>query len=103
LLIAASDNEPTQWTSFYGTRGQRGTVARTDLLDVQSVRDVHEALQRAAVRLSGLFMALHAVLPQLRDRNRAGVDTSLPTYRELMTDRFTLLPDGGWKLDRKVQ
>ena len=101
LLVAPSDDgEPVQWNSFYGTRGHRETVARTEAIDVQTVEEAHRALQRAAVRMSGLFMALHAVLPRFRDRHRAGDNvSSLPTYLDLMVDRFSLLPDGGWKHD----
>lgn len=92
-----------RWNSFYGTRGHREMVVRAEAIDVEAIEEVRRALQRAAVRMSGLFMALHAVLPRFEDQRRGRDNVSnLPTYLDLMAGRFILLPDGRWERDPTV-
>ena len=102
LWLAAasnSDGESMKWNNFYGTRGHWETVARPEASDVHAVEEAHRASQRAAVRMSGLFMALHEVLPRFEESNRARDGASnLPVYLDLMADRFHLLPDGAWEI-----
>ena len=54
-----------RWNTLGATRCRPGTAIRPEPSDIQTVEDARSALARAAVRLSGLFMALHEVLSSL--------------------------------------
>ena len=91
--------EPPRWNTFRARPDQRGTVARPGPSDVRSVEDARTELERTGVRVSGLFMALHEVLPRHQDaRKPRGWTSGLPTYLALMRGHFRLAPNGDWEI-----
>lgn len=92
-----SENGHPQWHAFGATRGAAGTVARSAPGNIQTVDDARAALERASVRISGLFMALHAVLPRYAAPHAYPESgTALSTYYALMNDQFRLESNGDW-------
>jgi len=88
-----------RWNTFRARRDQRGAVARPGPSDIGSVEDARTELERTGVRLSGLFMALHEVLPRFQEaRKPRGWTSGLPTYLALMRGHFRLEPNGDWEI-----
>ena len=100
LLESGSDDDVIpRWNTFGATRGRTGTVARPAPSDIQTVEDARTALDLAAVRVSGLFMALHEVLPRYEESpRRRGRTSSLPTYLALMDGNFRLAQNRDWEV-----
>jgi hypothetical protein len=99
-LLAADGDESraAQWHLFGPTLKDRvGGTARSETSDAQSVDGVRVELVRAAHRLSGLFMALHEVLPRYQDEpRRSGWTSNMTTYLALMNDQFDLDHEDNW-------
>jgi len=99
LESGSEDDVNPRWNTFGATRGRTGTVARPAPSDIQTVEDARTALDLAAVRVSGLFMALHAVLPRYEESpRRRGRTSGLPTYLALMDGNFRLAQNGDWEV-----
>ena len=83
-------------------RGRCRAVASPVQIDVTGAfggRTVIVCRAGTRLRASGLFMALHSVLPQYRDSSRpASARSELPRYIALMVDRFTLAPNGDFQI-----
>jgi len=63
--------------------------------DLTMVVDTHALLMRTRMRVSGLFMALHATWPAGRPWGEGQpVEDNMATYFALMTDRFVLHANG---------
>jgi len=88
-----------RWNRFTAERGQSRTVGRPTPTDLNALEDTRSALDRAALRISGLFMALHEVLPGPdQTRHMTGRPRSMPTYLALMNDEFRLEANGDWEI-----
>jgi hypothetical protein len=87
--------EPPRWNAFRRSRGLVGTYAQPSPRTLETVVEAHSTLVRARLRVSGLFMALHAVWPRSPGRGRrASAASELPRYIALMTGQFTLSANG---------
>jgi hypothetical protein len=93
-----ADQSP-RWNRLGAKRGQSPTMTRTAPGDLDTVEEARLALDRAGVRISGLFMALHEVLPSrhVSAPTQRGA-SSLPTYVALMEDQFHLEANGVWEV-----
>jgi hypothetical protein len=93
------DREPPRWSVFSrsGDISESYTTASTQ--DVGTVIAAHTSLMRARMRVSGLFMALHATWPaeEPQVHGSAG-DDNMATYVALMTDRFVLHANGDFEV-----
>jgi hypothetical protein len=79
--------------------GGAATHAQSSPQDLETVVAAHSTLLRARLRVSGLFMALHAVWPQSPGLGRTASATSeLSRYIALMTDQFTLSANGDFEV-----
>ena len=92
------DDVSPRWNTIGATRGRTGSVARLGPSDVQTLEDARTALDRAAVRVSGLFMALHEFLPRYEEPRRRGWTSELPRYLALMDGHFRLAQNGDWEV-----
>jgi hypothetical protein len=89
------DWEPPRWNTFHRLSDVQESYKSATSQDLTMVVDTHTLLLRTRVRVSGLFMALHATWPA--SGARVGVspgDASMARYIALMTDRFTLHANG---------
>jgi len=84
-------DQPPKWNAFWAARGQLGLIARPAPFDIGCIQGAHATLERACLRVSGLFMALHLVETQ-RDRSNSDIDQD--RYLALMHDHFVLAPNG---------
>jgi hypothetical protein len=66
--------------------------------DLDTVISAHTTLVRSRLRVSGLFMALHQLLPWLSHGRGLHPGPELATYVALMRDRFTLEPNGDFEI-----
>jgi hypothetical protein len=99
LESGGEDDVNPRWNTFGAARGRTGTVVRPAPSDIQTVEDARTALNLAAVRVSGLFMALHEVLPRYEGSpRRRGRTRGLPTYLALMDGNFRLAQNGDWEI-----
>ena len=98
LGSGSEDDVKPRWNMLGATRGRTGTVTRPGPRDIQSVDDARTTLDRAAVRVSGLFMALHEVLPRYAEPRRRGWTSELPRYLALMDGHFHVAPNGDWEV-----
>ena len=69
--------------------------------DLQSVAEAHTQLVRARLRVSGLFMALHAVQSPGEDRQTERV-IEIARYMALMNDNFILEDNGDITVSRRT-
>lgn len=91
--------ESARWNTVGAARGRTGNATRPKPRDIQSVEGVRTALERAALRVSGLFMALHEALPRYQDLTRPkGWMSNMPRYLALMNDQFDIDNDGNWEV-----
>lgn len=104
LWLLESDRnyeESARWNTVGAARGRTGNVTRPGPRDIQSLEDVRTALDRAALRISGLFMALHEALPRYQELIRPkGWTSNMPRYLALMNDQFDLDQEGNWEVHR---
>lgn len=89
------DWEPPRWNTFQRLSDVQESYNSANSQDLTMVVDTHTLLMRTRIRVSGLFMALHATRPA----DRAQVEGSsrgdtMARYVSLMTDRFILHPNG---------
>jgi len=89
------DWEPPRWNTFHRLNDVQESYNSANSQDLTMVVDAHTLLMRTRMRVSGLFMALHATWPADRARveGSSGGDT-MARYVALMTDRFILHADG---------
>ncbi|VXB05675.1 hypothetical protein [Aeromicrobium sp. 9AM] len=77
-----------------------GVCSRTT---TQTVENAQTALEHAAARVSGLFMALHEVLPRFSESPRSRRQVSgLPRYLALMDGHLRLDINGDWEFSSPV-
>jgi hypothetical protein len=93
------DWEPPRWNTFHRLSDLHESYNLGNSQDLVMVVDTHTLLMRTRMRVSGLFMALHATEPA----GRAGVggspgDATMASYVALMTDRFILHANGDFTL-----
>jgi hypothetical protein len=102
MWLPAPNSEPSQrpsWNAFRALSGHLGSIARAEPRDLEFIETAYTALARAKLRVSGLFMALHEVLPRYDDDHRQKRPGSeLPRYLALMNDEFTLQSNGDWQV-----
>ncbi|MGJ9420898.1 hypothetical protein, partial [Aeromicrobium sp. CF3.5] len=94
-----SDWEPPRWNTFHRLNDLQESYNTATSQDLTTVVDTHTHLTRTCVRISGLFMALHATWPLSRDlvRKAPGED-DFARYVALMTDRFVLHANGDFDI-----
>jgi hypothetical protein len=85
-----------RWIAFRRGGRPQAPYADASACDLGSVVDAHAQLIRTRVRVSGLYMALHEVMPKLAPGNpaRRKNPSELPRYFAYMEDRFTLEANG---------
>jgi hypothetical protein len=87
--------EPPRWNTFRRLGDLHGSYTSATLQDLTAVVDTHTLLMRTRIRVSGLFMALHAIWPAGRNPGEgSSASDNMARYVALMTDRFTLHPNG---------
>lgn len=93
------DWELPRWNTFRRMGNLETSYATASVRDLAMVVDTHTLLVRTRMRVSGLFMALHATWPTggavAEGRPRGD---SMPRYVALMTDRFTLQANGDFEV-----
>lgn len=95
------DWEPPRWNTFRRTGDMQMSYASASVHDLVRVVDTHTLLMRTRVRVSGLFMALHATWPSGGTRAKEPAQgCNMPSYIALMADRFTLEANGDFELIR---
>ena len=89
------DWEPPRWNTFHRLSDVQGSYKSANSQDLTMVVDTHTLLMRTRMRVSGLFMALHATWPAdgARVEGSPGED-NMARYVALMTDRFILHANG---------
>lgn len=89
------DSEPPRWNTFRRLGDLQGSYASPTSRGLTAVVDTHTLLTRTRIRVSGLFMALHALWPPDQySGQESPVGNSVERYISLMTDRFTLHANG---------
>lgn len=83
--------ETPRWIAFRRLGDPVESYASASSYDLAVIVETQTLLARTRLRVSGLFMALHATW--LPDRDRDGLE-NLARYIALMMDRFTLHPNG---------
>lgn len=93
------DWEPPRWNTFHRLSDVQESYNSANAQDLTMVVDTHTLLMRTRMRVSGLFMALHATWPAGRARVEASPgDDTMARYLALMTDRFLLHANGDFDL-----
>jgi hypothetical protein len=93
------DWEPPRWNTFHRLSDVQESYNSANSKDLAMVVDTHTLLMRTRMRVSGLFMALHATWPAGRARVEASPgDDTMARYVALMTDRFILHANGAFDL-----
>lgn len=89
------DWEPPRWNTFHRLSDVQESYNSANSQDLTMVVDTHTLLMRTRMRVSGLFMALHAIWPAGRARVEGSPgDDTMARYVALMTDRFILHANG---------
>ncbi len=89
------DWEPPRWNTFQRLSDVQESYDSASSQDLTMVVDTHTLLMRTRMRLSGLFMALHATWPADRARvEGSSRGDTMAGYVSLMTDRFILHANG---------
>ena len=68
--------------------------SRERIKDLETVVDAHNELSRSRLRVSGLFMTLHEVMPHGHAAVRPNAESELPRYIAMMNDQFTVAANG---------
>jgi hypothetical protein len=99
LLDARGDEQAPSWITFRRLRGQMEPYASSTTRDLDTIITAHATLMRARLRVSGLFMALHEILPWLSSPvPRGSGSAQLPNYLALMRDHFELEANGDFTI-----
>ena len=87
-------------TLSVGRKGGWSPAPLRPLADLDTVISAHSTLLRARLRVLGLFMALHEILPWLSGARppRSQRTTELPRYLAMMKDNFTLEAHGDFTI-----
>ena len=89
------DGEPPRWNTFHRLSDVHESYNSANSNDLTMVIDTHSLLMRTRMRVSGLFMALHATWPAGRARVEGKPrEEIMARYVALMTDRFILHTNG---------
>jgi hypothetical protein len=89
------DWELPRWNVFCRSGDIQGSYHSASSHDLATIVAAHTSLGRARLRVSGLFMALHATWPTGRSRvDGSERDDNMATYLALMNDRFILHANG---------
>ncbi len=86
------DWEPPRWSVFRRSGDLLESYTSASSHDLAMVVEKQTLLGRTRMRVSGLFMALHATWRS--DRNWDGGSANMARYVGLMTDHFTLHANG---------
>lgn len=86
------DWEPPRWNAFRRSGDLDESYSSSSSHDLTTVIEAHTTLRRTRMRVSGLFMALHAIWRSDRTPNERAPQVA--RYVALMTDRFTLHANG---------
>lgn len=90
-----ADWEPPRWNTFHRLSDVQESYNSANAQDLTMVVDTQTLLMRTRMRVSGLFMALHATWPAGRARVEGSPgDDTMARYVALMTDRFILHANG---------
>lgn len=92
------DWESARWNTFRRTGDLQMSYASASVQDLAMVVETHTFISRTRVRVSGLFMALHATWPTGGVRAGPPPGDSMLRYIALMTDRFTLEANGDFEV-----
>jgi len=93
------DWEPPRWNTFHRLSDVQESYNSANSQDLTMVVDTHTLLMRTRMRVSGLFMALHAIWPSDRARVEGSSDgDTMARYVALMTDRFILHANGDFRV-----
>jgi hypothetical protein len=93
-----AESEPARWNAFRRSVQLTESYSGGTVEDLQTVVDGYNSLSRSRPRVSGLFMALHEVMPT--GFGEAPPRTSeLPRYIAMMEDRFTVAANGDIEVD----
>jgi hypothetical protein len=89
------DWEPPRWNTFRRTGDLQESYNSASAQDLAMVVDTQTLLVRTRMRVSGLFMALHATWIPNRTHGEGSPNAgNMARYVALMTDRFTLHANG---------
>jgi hypothetical protein len=89
------DWEPPRWSTFHRLSDVQESYSSASSQDLTMVVDTQTLLTRTRLRVSGLFMALHATWPAGRARVEGSrSEDNMASYVALMTDRFILHANG---------
>jgi hypothetical protein len=95
----SEQEQAPSWITFRRSRGRIEPYASSTPRDLDTVISAHTTLVRCRLRVSGLFMALHEILPWLASaRSLRSTGTELPRYVALMRDHFTLEANGDFAI-----
>lgn len=93
------DWAPPRWNTFHRLSDLQESYNSATSQGLTMVVDTHTLLMRTRMRVSGLFMALHATWPAGRARVEGlPGDATMARYVALMTDRFILHANGDFDL-----
>jgi hypothetical protein len=96
---ARKAGQPPSWNAFRQSRGLIEAYAHPARLD--TVVGAHTTLARARLRVSGLFMALHEVVPRYSATTRpTRAKSALPRYIGLMADHFKIGANGDFEITK---
>ncbi len=91
--------DPPRWNVFRRWGGLAAPYDQSTLLDLDAVVDAHTELARTRLRVSGLFMALHAEWPASPGLGRrAPHESELSRYIALMNNQFILQANGDFEV-----
>lgn len=92
-------SEPPRWNTFQRFGDEQATYQSADLRDLTTVVDAHTLLMRTRMRVSGLYMALHATWPaDIETALESSRTDAMKRYIALMTDRFILRANGDFEV-----
>lgn len=94
----ADDSGQPRWNTFRRSGDFRASYNSADAQDLDMIAEVHTVLLRTRIRVSGLFMALHALWPAESPEPKGPVGDNMANYIDLMMDRFTLHPNGDFEV-----
>lgn len=93
------DWEPPRWNTFRRMGDPQLSYNSASVHGLAMAIDTHTLVARTRVRVSGLFMALHATWPTGgAGAKEVSPGDSMPRYVALMADRFTLESNGDFEI-----
>jgi hypothetical protein len=92
------DWEPPRWNTFHRLSNAQESYDSASSQDLTMVIDAHRRLLRTRIRVSGLFMALHATVPAGGAAVEGSLGEDTARYVDLMAGRFVLHANGNFDL-----